>query len=84
MEFSRQCIGETGLKRLIDCYLQEWRAYVSSNGVLRHLYSYVKEQFSYELYLDKINCKPFRSALTRLRVSSHRLRIESEGMVEAV
>lgn len=64
-------------QRLIDCYLQEWRADVSSNGVLRHLYSYVKEQFCYELYLDKINCKSFRSALTRLRVSSHRLRIES-------
>jgi hypothetical protein len=29
-------------QRLIDCYLQEWRTDVSSNGVLRHLYSYVK------------------------------------------
>jgi hypothetical protein len=50
------------------------------NGVhmlLRHLYSYVKEQFCYELYLDRINCKSVRSALTRLRVSSQRLRIES-------
>jgi hypothetical protein len=37
-------------QRLIDCYLQEWRADVSSNGVLSHLYSYVKEQFCYELY----------------------------------
>jgi hypothetical protein len=47
-----------------------------------YIYIYEKEQFCFELFLDKIHCKSLRSALTRLRVSSHRLRIESESRVD--
>ena len=60
----------------MDCFIQEWDASVRDNRVLT-LYTTVKDTFQYELYLDVINDKYLCHALTKLRVSSHKLRIEA-------
>ena len=63
-------------RKLMDCFIQELDASVRDNRVLT-LYKTVKETFQYELYLDMIKDKYVCHALTKLRVSSHKLRIET-------
>ena len=60
----------------MDCFIQEWDASIRDNRVLT-LYKTVKDTFEYELYLDVIKDKYLCHALTKLRVSSHKLRIET-------
>ena len=61
--------------RLIDCYKQEWFSLVERNSLLQE-YKHFKSQFSYEQYLDLV---PFdlRFLITKLRISSHKLRVHS-------
>ena len=60
----------------MDCFIQEWDASIRDNRVVT-LYKTVKDTFEYELYLDVIKDKYLCHALTKLRVSSHKLRIET-------
>ena len=60
----------------MDCFIQEWDASVRDNRVLT-LYETVKETFQYELYLDVIKDKYLCHAFTKLRVYSHKFRIET-------
>ena len=60
----------------MDCFIQEWDASIRDNRVLT-LYKTVTDTFEYELYLDVIKDKYLCHALTKLRVSSHKLRIET-------
>ena len=60
--------------RLHDMYLQEWSTNVSLTSENR-LFKFIKEEFSYESYLN-INNKTVRIALSRVRLSSHLFMIE--------
>ena len=63
-------------RRLQDNYLTEW-----TNGIIDstdgRLYKFVKESFCYEPYLDIISSAQLRNAITRIRLSSHRYKIET-------
>lgn len=61
--------------RLKDQFIQGWNGRIQESSrasLYRHLAS-----FRFQPYLDICNISKFRFALTRLRVSSHRLQIES-------
>ena len=49
---------------------------MAKNKVL-DLYKYVKTEFGYANYLDSVTSKSLRHELTKLRVSSHTLRIQT-------
>ena len=63
-------------RRLQDMYLTEWTHDVidSTDG---RLFRSLKMSFCYEPYLDNIHNSAIRNAITRLRLSSHRYRIET-------
>ena len=64
-------------QRIIDCFKQKWFADIAVNNVLNTLYVYVKTHSSLENYLNILCCKTSRKCLTKLRISAHKLRIES-------
>ena len=67
---------ETIQTRIIDQYKQSW--YTNINNSQRLLsYSMIKHNFQFEEYLDKIINSKYRKALTRFRISAHKLRIET-------
>ena len=61
-------------KRVIDAFLQKWNNDMNMCNYLPIL-KYYKINFGYEMYLDTLPSK-LRSILTKLRLSSHELRIE--------
>ena len=63
-------------QRIIDTYRQRWHENVSNSQQLISYYR-LKQTHDFEKYLDIIKETKFRSSLTRFRVSSHYLRIES-------
>ena len=63
-------------QRLIDIFIQSVLSELDANRVLT-LYKVIKLQFDYAPYLDLIRSKFLRIQLTKLRLSSHLLRIES-------
>lgn len=60
--------------RLTDNFVQNWSSRIteSSRANFYSLFS----NFNHQLYLETVNVQKFRIALTKLRVSSHRLEIE--------
>ena len=62
-------------QRLNDQFIQEWNENLN-NSTRADTYR-LFATFSFKQYLDQINIKKFRTALTRLRVSSHRLEVET-------
>ena len=67
------CIAEFK-QRLTDNFIQNWnsRLQESSRAILYALFS----NFDFQLYLDSIKVSKFRTAISELRMSSHRLEIE--------
>jgi len=65
-------------RRTIDCFLQKLRADINSSALLNHLYIHLTDSFEPALYLDKLFNKTYRRAFSRLRLSSHGLRIETD------
>ena len=63
-------------QRLIDCFQQKWNADLSKNEVLKPVYLYLKQNISYEPYLNIVNSYKARVCLTKLRISAHNLNIE--------
>ena len=63
-------------QRLIDNFIQTWKSDILTNRKL-FLYNNFKCEFEYESYLDIVRDKPLRQLLTKLRLSSHTLRIET-------
>ena len=63
-------------QRLQDNYLTKWTNDVidSTDG---RLFKFIKESFCYESYLDNMHNGSIRNAITRIRLSSHRYRIET-------
>lgn len=65
-------------QRLVDCFKQEWHSDVQRKPILSHLYVHLKSDFGLEEYLKILQCKSLRRNFTRLRLSAHNLRIQSE------
>ena len=63
-------------QRIRDQYQQTWFATISGMPKLSY-YCKFKKDFMYEDYLDYVSNDRFRMALTRLRLSSHSLEIET-------
>jgi len=63
-------------QRLVDNFTQEWNDSLMQNSVLT-VYKHLKSTFGYEEYLNIVSSSYYRKSITRLRLSSHRLRIES-------
>ena len=63
-------------RKLQNSYLTKWTSDVidSTDG---RLFRCIKTAFRYESYLDNIQNKALRYALTRIRLSSHRYKIET-------
>ena len=62
-------------RRIYDIYYQTWYANINNTPKLE-TYCIFKHNFEFEEYLDYINDKKLRIALTKIRVSSHDLLIE--------
>ena len=62
-------------QRVVDCFVQEWQGYVDRSAVLDE-YKLYKNVFSLEAYLLCVP-KDLRMYLTRFRISSHSLRIQT-------
>ena len=63
-------------QRLVDNFVQKWKSDLDANSVLV-AYKYIKNEFLYEEYLDIVQNKNLRRYLTKLRLSSHNLKIET-------
>ena len=55
--------------------MQEWHSGLEASTRARFYITFAK--FGYQNYLDVINIEKFRTSLSKLRVSSHRLEVES-------
>ena len=62
--------------RLRDMYMQDWRGTLYNKPKCRSYCHYV-DSLKYHTYLSDIHIEKHRIALSRLRVSAHRLRIET-------
>ena len=63
-------------QRLIDNAIQEWNDDLNNNRTMS-LYRLVKNEFGYEKYLNLSKYKSYRQHITKIRLSSHKLRIET-------
>ena len=63
-------------QRIIDNYLQKWYAEINNSSRLQS-YSIHKHNFELEPYLSIIHDTKIKVALSRFRISSHSLRIET-------
>ena len=62
-------------QRVIDCFIQDWYRSIESSAALEE-YKHFKNHFGYEPYLDILS-NNYRFFLTRMRLSSHSLRIQT-------
>ena len=60
--------------RLKDNFVQNWQSRLADSSRARFFSLF--STFDHQLYLQQVNIKKFRIALSKLRVSSHRLEIE--------
>ena len=63
-------------QRILDTYSQSWYGSINNSDRLQ-TYSIFKHDFKLEKHLEKITDHKFRTALTRFRISSHNLFIET-------
>ena len=63
--------------RIKDCALQKLFGDIERNDILKSLYIYLKPKFGISSYLLRINSFKLRKSITRLRVSSNNLFIET-------
>ena len=62
-------------QRIFDSYKQSWYSFINNSNRLE-MYSRYKHEFDLENYLDCLENKKFRIALTKFRLSSHDLAVE--------
>ena len=60
--------------RLRDNFVQNWNSRLSESSRARFYSSF--SNFEYQIYLDLVKINKFRVALSKLRVSSHRIEVE--------
>ena len=63
-------------QRLIDCFSQTWSNDLSNNNTLT-IYKHIKHELEYAIYLEMFDNKYQRQLVTKMRISAHRLRIET-------
>ena len=63
-------------RRILDIYHQEWYSSINNSRRLE-TYAMFKHSFEFEKYLDCIQEKKYRIALSRFRISAHNLAIET-------
>ena len=79
--FISQCVENEAIfmqqfeLRVRDCAIQEWKESIEQNKRLQ-FYSIFKDNNNVEPYLTHVNQYKFKSALARIRCSSHCLQIE--------
>ena len=61
-------------QRVKDNFIQLWNSELNNSS--RALFYRNISDFGFQFYLDVVQVKKFRIALTRLRMSSHRLEVE--------
>jgi hypothetical protein len=61
--------------RRVDCFIQKWFNDINNSPPLS-LYKHITCSLHYEQHLDHVVSKPLRSAITKLIISAHNLRIE--------
>ena len=61
--------------RLKDNFMQNWNARINDSS--RASFYQTFSEFQFQPYLNMVNIKKFRTALSKLRISSHRLEIEA-------
>ena len=61
--------------RLYDIYQQDWNASLQESS--RALFYRTISSFNFQNYLNVLNVEKYRKAMSRLRMSSHRLEIET-------
>jgi len=73
---NEQWVGCMFKQRIQDIYVQQWRDRMrqKSRG---EFYLLINPEYEFSLYLDSVTCRAYRHALTKLRLSSHHLAIES-------
>ena len=62
--------------KLQQQYVSEWKEDIGSSSKL-NFYGEIKEKYTFEKYLDFIDNRQHKAALTKLRISAHRLHIET-------
>ena len=62
--------------KLQQQYVSEWKTEIGSSSKL-NFYGEIKEKYTFEKYLDFIDNRQHKAALTKLRISAHRLYIET-------
>ena len=62
--------------RLETRFRESWGQKMKSQVGKLEMFSKIKTKFAYEAYLDEIRCNEKQRALTKLRISNHRLEIE--------
>ena len=62
-------------QRLKDTFVQNWNSRLNDSSRARFYRNF--NTFGYKFYLDIVTTEKFRYALTRLRLSSHRLEVET-------
>jgi hypothetical protein len=72
---SKHFSAYTIMKRIKTIFKESWTQHKTSSPKLC-FYNSVKQVFSKELYLDRVNNYYDRANITRLRISAHRLEIE--------
>jgi hypothetical protein len=64
-------------QRVIDCFLQKLISDISNSPVLSNIYVHLYRSFEMADYLKILHNKTYRNCLSRLRLSAHKLRIET-------
>ena len=62
--------------KLQQQYVSEWKADIGNSSKL-NFYGEIKEKYIFEKYLDLIDNRQHKAALTKLRISAHRLHIQT-------
>lgn len=62
-------------RRLKDNFVQNWNSEINDSS--RAVFYKTFSNFSFQTYLDIVTVKKYRTALSRIRVSSHRLEVEA-------
>ena len=75
-KISRETLKKQLRLKLQQQYVSEWKADTGSSSKL-NFYSEIKEEYTFEKYLDFIDNRQHKAALTELRISAHRLHIET-------
>ncbi len=63
-------------ERITNIFIQNWKSDIDDNEALT-IYKHAKIHFEYERYLDICKYRNYRHEITRIRLSSHSLRIET-------